>query len=259
MMFRNPFHMVSPSPWPIMGSLSALVVVVGIIGVFYEVGFFCLLTGLMMMSLTMFLWWRDVCRESLAGFHTKIVQSGLRLGMVLFIVSEVCFFFAFFWSYFHSSLSVTFELGLQWPPVGVVAISPSGVPLLNTVILLTSGLSVTWAHYGIIRGSFFETFLGLALAVILGFYFIFIQLFEYKEASFTISDSVYGSVFFVATGFHGLHVLIGSIFLLVMVLRLYLHHFSTGHHFGFEAACWYWHFVDVVWLFLYIFVYWWGY
>lgn len=176
----------------------------------------------------------------------------------MFIVSEICFFGAFFWAYFHSSLSPNLELGSCWPPVGIYPLNAFSVPLLNTAVLLASGVSVTWAHHGLLEGDRRRGVQGLVLTVVLGVYFTFLQGGEYWEAPFTLSDGVYGSTFFVATGFHGLHVLIGSSFLLVCLVRLFVYHFSSGHHFGFEAAAWYWHFVDVVWLFLYLCVYWWG-
>nr|WNO18589.1 cytochrome c oxidase subunit III [Paralepetopsis sp.] len=258
-MIRNPFHLVEFSPWPLTASIGALFLTVGSASWFHNYGGLCAILGVVLILLTMVQWWRDVCREGVfQGFHTKRVGSGLRWGMILFIVSEVCFFFAFFWAYFHSSLSVTMELGLVWPPSGVYALDPFSVPLLNTVVLLASGVSITWAHHALMEGNRSSSIQGLAVTVILGVYFTILQGMEYYEASFSISDGVYGSVFFVATGFHGAHVLIGSTFLLVCLWRLMMYHFSMDHHFGFEAAAWYWHFVDVVWLFLYLCIYCWG-
>lgn len=215
--------------------------------------------GLLLIILTIIQWWRDVIREgTFQGHHTLKVTRGLRLGMILFIISEVCFFFAFFWAFFHRSLAPRVEIGCCWPPAGITPLNPFEVPLLNTGVLLTSGLTVTWAHHRLIEGDWVGGLQGLTLTVFLGIYFTVLQIGEYFETSFTIADGVYGSTFFVATGFHGLHVIIGSIFLLVCLVRVYKYHFSTGHHFGFEAAAWYWHFVDVVWLFLYVSIYWWG-
>jgi cytochrome c oxidase subunit 3 len=178
--------------------------------------------------------------------------------MILFIVSEVMFFFAFFWAFFHSSLAPTIEIGSVWPPLGIEVLNPWDIPLLNTLILLLSGVTVTWAHHSIVAGERKQAIISLTLTVSLGIIFTIFQALEYIEANFTISDSVYGSTFYMATGFHGFHVLIGTIFLSVCLLRLFYKHFTRQHHFGFEAAAWYWHFVDVVWLFLFITIYWWG-
>lgn len=205
-----------------------------------------------------FQWWRDVTRESLIkGDHTKEVMKGLEIGIILFIISEIFFFLSFFWAFFHSSLSPDINIGAYWPSRGIKAFSPIGIPLLNTIILLSSGLTVTWAHQAIITGRLPKTKKSLILTIILGTYFTYIQIFEYLRAPFTIADSVYGSTFFMATGFHGLHVIIGTIFLFTSLMRLIKNHFSSTHFFGFEASAWYWHFVDLVWLFLYIFLYWW--
>jgi len=256
---RNPFHLVEVSPWPLTGSIRALGLVIGMALWFHGGDLNLLILGLFGVILTIIQWWRDVAREgTYQGYHTGIVVKGLRWGMILFIASEVCFFFAFFWAYFHSRLTPTVELGSVWPPVGISPLNPFDVPLLNTVVLLSSGVRVTWAHHGLIEGNRNTTIYGLLVTVILGAYFTILQLAEYDETSFAFRDRVYGSTFFVATGFHGLHVLIGTTFLAVCLLRLWLHHYSRGHHFGFEAAAWYWHFVDVVWLFLYTFIYWWG-
>nr|YP_010580825.1 cytochrome c oxidase subunit III [Coralliophila richardi]UZT26958.1 cytochrome c oxidase subunit III [Coralliophila richardi] len=259
-MARTPFHLVEFSPWPLTGSMGALFLTSGLAGWLHGHGCLSMVMGLILIMITMIQWWRDVIREAtLQGFHTSKVTQGLRWGMVLFIMSEVCFFFAFFWAYFHSSLAPSPELGSCWPPSGIIALNPFEVPLLNTAVLLASGVTVTWAHHSLMEGDSPASIQALFATVVLGMYFTFLQAGEYYETSFTIADGVYGSSFFVATGFHGLHVLIGSVFLAVCLARAWLQHFSTGHHFGFEAAAWYWHFVDVVWLFLYISIYWWGY
>nr|YP_086873.1 cytochrome c oxidase subunit III [Amphisbaena schmidti]AAT08522.1 cytochrome c oxidase subunit III [Amphisbaena schmidti] len=255
----HPFHMVDPSPWPLTGAIAALLTTSGLAIWFHYNKLTILCLGLITLLLTMLQWWRDVVRESTyQGLHTSNVQRGLRYGMALFITSEVFFFIGFFWAFYHSSLAPTPELGGQWPPSGITPLSPIEVPLLNTAVLLASGVTVTWAHHAIMAGLRNEALQGLTLTALLGLYFTALQAMEYYEAPFTISDSVYGSTFFVATGFHGLHVIIGSSFLLVCLLRQLNHHFTTTHHIGFEAAAWYWHFVDVVWLFLYISIYWWG-
>ena len=256
---KTPFHLVEFSPWPLTGSFGALFLTVGLAGWFHNAGYISVVVGLILILITIVQWWRDVIRETLyQGYHTSQVNQGLRYGMILFIVSEVCFFFAFFWAFFHASLAPSVELGSTWPPAGIAPLNPFSVPLLNTAILLGSGVTVTWAHHALVEGSRKNSLFGLVATVALGFYFTALQAIEYYEAPFTISDGVYGSTFFVATGFHGLHVLIGRAFLLVCLQRAYSYHFSTGHHFGFEAAAWYWHFVDVVWLFLYLSIYWWG-
>ena len=258
---NHPFHLVDPSPWPLITSLAALGTTTGGVMYFhgYNNGQFLLFTSLFFLIFMMFIWWRDVVREStFEGNHTKSVEYGLRMGMVLFIVSEVMFFFAFFWAFFHSSLSPAIEIGGVWPPLGIETFSPWEVPLLNTLILLCSGATVTYAHHAITCGSKIEAVFGLILTVILAVIFTGFQAFEYVSASFTISDGIYGSTFYMATGFHGFHVAIGTIFLTVCLIRLSLDHFTIQHHFGFEAAAFYWHFVDVVWLFLYVAVYFWG-
>jgi len=258
-MIRQPFHLVDYRPWPLTGSIGALALTTGLTAWFHGYNTTALLLGPILIVLTIIQWWRDVIREAtFLGHHTNKVTKGLRWGIALFITSEVLFFFAFFWAFFHRSLAPTPEIGCCWPPTGIVPLNPFAVPLLNTAVLLASGVSVTWAHHALIEGNRPEAIKGLTITVALGGYFTFLQATEYFEAPFTIADSVYGSTFFVATGFHGLHVLIGSTFLLVCLLRVLLHHFSSGHHFGFEAAAWYWHFVDVVWIFLYLCIYWWG-
>nr|YP_010158035.1 cytochrome c oxidase subunit III [Physosmaragdina nigrifrons]QRG29982.1 cytochrome c oxidase subunit III [Physosmaragdina nigrifrons]QUB07155.1 cytochrome c oxidase subunit 3 [Physosmaragdina sp. N56] len=256
---NHPFHLVDFSPWPILGAFGTMTMMIGMIKWFHQWDNSLLFIGLAINILVTTQWWRDVSREgTFQGHHTMKVALGLRWGMILFIVSEVFFFISFFWSFFHNSLSPSIELGLLWPPKGIMTFNPLEIPLLNTMILLTSGLTVTWAHHSLMENNFSKAMQGLMLTVLLGIYFTALQGFEYIEAPFTISDSVYGSTFFMATGFHGLHVIIGTTFLGVCLLRLYLNHFSSIHHFGFEAAAWYWHFVDVVWLFLYISIYWWG-
>ena len=215
--------------------------------------------GIILILIVIIQWWRDIRREgAIQGLHTSIVELGLRWGIALFIVSEVFFFVSFFWAFFHSSLSPNVEIGSTWPPFGVKVFNPFQVPLLNTVILISSGISVTWAHHTLIMGNYSQTKIGLIITVVLGFYFSMLQILEYFEARFTFADSIYGSTFFIATGFHGLHVIIGTLFLIVTLIRHIKYEFRKNHHFGFEAAAWYWHFVDVVWLFLYIIIYWWG-
>nr|YP_002970986.1 cytochrome c oxidase subunit III [Polychrus marmoratus]BAH70466.1 cytochrome oxidase subunit 3 [Polychrus marmoratus] len=253
------YHMVDPSPWPLTGAISALLMTSGLATWFHFNNIILMNLGLALLLLTMYQWWRDIVREATyQGHHTSPVQKGLRYGMILFITSEIFFFLGFFWAFYHSSLAPTPDLGGCWPPAGVFPLNPFEVPLLNTAVLLASGVTVTWAHHAIMEGKQKEAVQALALTVTLGLYFTTLQAMEYYEAPFTVTDSVYGTTFFVATGFHGLHVIIGSSFLIICLLRQLMRHFTTNHHFGFEAAAWYWHFVDVVWLFLYVSIYWWG-
>ena len=258
---RHPFHLVDQSPWPFLAGLSSLSLTSGFVAYMhsYQFGGFLFSFGFIALCFTAFVWWRDVVREStFQGHHTKTVQVGLRLGMVLFIVSEIMFFFSFFWAFFSASLSPTIAIGGIWPPPGIAVLNPFEIPLLNTVILLLSGATCTWAHHAIIAGEQKDALISLGLTIFLGVIFTCFQGLEYAEANFTISDSIYGATFFMATGFHGFHVVIGSIFLLVCFVRLSKHHFTKEHHFGFESAAWYWHFVDCVWLFLFVSIYWWG-
>jgi len=256
---NHPFHLVDYSPWPLTGAIGAITTVSGIIKWFHQYDTSLFFLGNVITILTVYQWWRDVSREgTYQGLHTYAVTIGLRWGIILFIVSEILFFVRFFWAFFHRSLSPAIELGASWPPIGIISFNPFQIPLLNTAILLASGVTVTWAHHSLIENNHSQTTQGLFFTVLLGVYFTILQAYEYIEAPFTIADSVYGSTFYMATGFHGVHVLIGTTFLLVCLLRHLNNHFSKNHHFGFEAAAWYWHFVDVVWLFLYITIYWWG-
>ena len=216
-----------------------------------------MLVGLGLVILTMILWWRDVVKESHSGFHNEIVQIGLKYGVVLFIASEVCFFAAFFWAFFDVSLDLS-DIRSMWPPEGIATMGAWGVPLINTIILLSSGATVTWAHHGLRQNNRNQLIIGLILTLALGFTFTYLQAMEYMEAHFGFTECIYPSTFYMATGFHGLHVIIGSLFLLVCLIRSIKGHFTADHHVGFEAAAWYWHFVDVVWIFLFTTVYWWG-
>lgn len=256
---NHPFHLVSIRPWPIIISFRLINNLISVIRWFHKINYFTLLTipGTL---LCIYQWWRDITREStFQGQHTLYVYHGLRFGIILFIISEILFFFSFFWAYFHASLSPAIDIGQSWPPKGIEPFNPFDIPLLNTIILVSSGLTVTWTHHSILNINIKESYIRLLLTIILGIYFSLLQLLEYIEAPFSIADSIYGSTFFLATGFHGLHVIIGSLFLLFTFIRLNKLHFSASHHFGFEASAWYWHFVDVVWLFLYISIYWWRY
>jgi cytochrome c oxidase subunit 3 len=236
------FHLVDPSPWPFMGSIGALILTIG--GVMYMHNFIdgglTLILGLICIIMVLILWWRDVIREAtFLGHHTDKVQKGLRYGMILFIMSEVMFFFAFFWAFFHASLAPTVEIGCIWPPMGIKAFSPFEVPLLNTIILLLSGATITVVHYSILIDDRIAGFKAFVCTIFLAIFFTLLQAYEYFYAPFSISDGIYGSTFFMATGFHGFHVIIGTIFLTVCFFRLTKNHLTKKHHFGFEAAAWY--------------------
>ena len=294
---HHDYHLVDPSPWPIIGSFAAFTMLIG--AVFWmnaNANFFGLpiagqpwifIIGFLLVLYTMAGWWRDVVKESVVrGDHTPVVKLGLRYGMILFIASEVMFFFAWFWAFFNSSL-FPIDVGIgHWPPQGIVPFDPWHFPLLNTLILLTSGATVTWAHHAILHNDRKGAIQGLVVTILLGASFTMVQAYEYSHATFTFGlnnaqlmmltdeqhrsltaaatggmgnlNAIYGSTFFMATGFHGLHVIIGTIFLTVCLFRAIAGHFTPARHFGFEAAAWYWHFVDVVWLFLFACIYVWG-
>ena len=276
---NHDYHLVDPSPWPLLGGIGAFIMAIGAIGLMQWTnggelvlfgldltgwGLFAL--GLLVVLYTMFGWWRDVIRESHQGYHTRVVNLHLRYGMILFIASEVMFFVAWFWAFFDASLfageaiqaSRVEVTGGHWPPDGIEVFDPWHLPLFNTIILLLSGTTVTWAHHALLHNDRKGLIWGLALTVVLGVIFSACQFYEYSLAAFSFSGNIYGATFFMATGFHGFHVLVGTIFLLVCLLRALAGHFKPEKHFGFEAAAWYWHFVDVVWLFLFASIYVWG-
>nr|YP_010586204.1 cytochrome c oxidase subunit III [Goera horni]UZZ43966.1 cytochrome c oxidase subunit III [Goera horni] len=256
---NHPFHLVTQSPWPLFGALSTMTLMTGLIMWFHSFSSNLMTLGLFMTLMIMYQWWRDIIRESsYQGYHTLKVNLNMRWGMILFIISEIFFFLAFFWAFFHNNLNPNFNMGSNWPPQGIYPFDPFQIPLLNTIILLTSGITVTWAHHSMMENNFSQTKSSLFITIFLGMFFTYLQAYEYMEAPFSISDSIYGACFFMATGFHGLHVIIGTMFLLICLLRHLNNQFSMNHHFGFEAAAWYWHFVDVVWLFLYTIMYWWS-
>nr|YP_009357187.1 cytochrome c oxidase subunit III [Ciona robusta]CAD56918.1 cytochrome oxidase subunit III [Ciona robusta]SBU37555.1 cytochrome oxidase subunit III [Ciona robusta] len=260
MMVRfTPFHLVDGSPWPLLSALGAFGVVGGLMSMMHQHLFGTLFMYVGLIFLLTILWWRDVDRESsLLGFHTKGVQKNMYSGMIWFIMSEVFFFIGFFWTFFHSGLNSVIDLGMEWPPFGVMVLNPYGVPLLNTAVLISSGITVTCSHYSLLISDFNSCAIWLANTIMLGVLFTGLQYMEYLESSFGMNDSVYGSIFFMATGFHGFHVIIGSIFLFISFLRILGGKLSPSRHVGFECAIWYWHFVDVVWIFLYACIYGWG-
>jgi len=287
---HHDYHLVDPSPWPVIASVGVFFMAVGLIiwmqsmggktGLFGIHGPWVFAAGAAWVIATAFFWWRDVIREAHKGYHTPVVQLHLRYGMILFIASEVMFFVAWFWAYFDASLfpgqvhtlqnsAETVGMvarhdltGGHWPPQPAEAFKntfdPWGLPLVNTLILLLSGCTVTWAHHALLHDDRRGLILGLIATVILGALFTCLQAYEYGHAAFNYSGHIYGATFFMATGFHGAHVLIGTIFLLVCLLRAIGGDFTPKQHFGFEAAAWYWHFVDVVWLFLFACIYVWG-
>jgi cytochrome c oxidase subunit III len=260
---KQPYHLVDPSPWPLAGAIGGGLTVLGIVRAAHYGSYLFLYLGLLVVLGTMFMWWRDVLRESrTAGVHSPIVRLGLRYGMMLFIASEVMFFVAFFWAYFNFALFPEHVSGAAtavWPPAGIRTFDPFHLPFLNTMLLLLSGCTVTWAHHALLEGNRRGLVVGLALTVLLGLSFTTCQIVEYSEAPFHFSGGgIYPAVFFLATGFHGFHVIVGTCFLAVCWFRARAGQFTPQRHFGFEAAAWYWHFVDVVWLFLFVCIYWWG-
>nr|WIL10229.1 cytochrome c oxidase subunit III [Stenocladius sp. 2 XYG-2023a] len=256
---NHSFHLVDISPWPILMAMSIMTMMMGTIKWFSMYNNKIMMIGMLNMSMITFQWWRDINREStFQGLHTFMVTMGMRLGMMLFITSEILLFFSLFWSFFHSSLSPSIEMGMMWPPKNILTFNPTQIPLLNTMILVSSGVSVTWAHNSLMKNNYKQTIQALTITILLGLYFSMLQMYEYMQSEFTMADSIYGSTFFMLTGFHGLHVMVGTMFLFICLARQMKNYLSMTHHFGFEAATWYWHFVDVVWLLLYISIYWWG-
>jgi cytochrome c oxidase subunit III len=262
---NHDYHILPPSPWPLIGAGGALVMLIGLVYYFHGSPPWVAIAGFLVVLYCMYGWWRDVVSESLAGDHTPVVVIGLRYGMIMFIISEVMFFAAWFWSFFKHAMYPMGEIvGTQvvpgsWPPEGIETFDPWHLPLINTLILLCSGCAATWAHHALVHENDREQMKwGLWLAIALGVLFTIFQIYEYTHAHFSFAGNIYGANFFMATGFHGAHVVIGTIFLAVCLFRLYQGHFTQEKHVGFEAAAWYWHFVDVVWLFLFAAVYIWG-
>lgn len=266
---KHPYHLVDPSPWPLVTAMVLLALVVGTAMFMHDVagGPVLMTIGLFGVFGVMYVWWRDVIREGLyEKAHNTVVQNGLRWGMALFIVSEIMFFVAFFWAFFNASLVPLVPLegvwpvteGRVWPPAHIETLDAWDLPLMNTLILLLSGTTVTWAHHALLEGKNREVIIGLRLTVALGVLFTCLQAVEYSHAAFGFADGVYSSTFYMATGFHGFHVIVGTVFLAVCLIRAERGTLTKKGHLGFEFAAWYWHFVDVVWLFLFVCVYWWG-
>jgi len=255
----HPYHLVNPSPWPLVGSFAGGTLAVGAVLYMHYGTVWLLVLGALAVLATMFGWWRDVIRESVVErAHSTVTKIGMRYGMMLFIASEVMFFVAFFWAYFDASLFPKEATGSTWPPEGIATFDPFHLPFLMTLVLLLSGTTVTWAHHALQEGNNQQAAQALGITVLLGVFFSTLQVYEYSHASFGFTEGIYPSTFFMATGFHGFHVVIGTIFLAVCWYRTVKGHFTPNSHFGFEAAAWYWHFVDVVWLFLFVSIYWWG-
>jgi cytochrome c oxidase subunit 3 len=278
---QHDYHIIDPSPWPFLGSVGALVMAIGgVAWMQYMKGgslpffgldlvsgrWFIFAIGLLIVLYVMFGWWSDTIKEAHEGHHTRVVSLHLRYGMIMFIASEVMFFVAWFWAFFDAALfpneaaqyAREAYTGGVWPPKGTEVLDPFHLPLYNTIILLLSGTTVTWAHHALIHNDRKGLVWGLVLTVALGILFSMVQAYEYMHAPFGFTDSIYGATFYMATGFHGFHVFVGTIFLLVCLLRAMAGQFTPKQHFGFEAAAWYWHFVDVVWLFLFACVYVWA-
>jgi len=262
----HPYHLVRPSIWPLAGSFAGGLLATGAVLYMHDVefgglnvGLKGLILGFLAIIAVMFFWWKDIIFESVKeNVHNKITEIGLRYGMALFIASEVMFFVAFFWAFFNAALFPTEAIGFVWPPVGIETIPAFDLPFMMTMILLLSGCTVTWAHHAVLEGDQKGLVHGLGWSALLGFIFLCFQVYEYGHVTFGFTEGVFASTFYMATGFHGFHVFVGTIFLAVCWRRAAKGHFTKDKHFGFEAAAWYWHFVDVVWLFLFIAVYWWG-
>jgi len=254
--FSNWFFPLDSSFWPfLLGSgllslVTLFVAYLGKLGRFFEV-----ILGVVNVILILLSWWKDLVRESILGFHSAKLELRIRSGMILFITREVFFFFRFFWCFFDAAVSPAIEYGIMWPPKGILGINPYSVPLLNTVILIRRGVRVTWAHHCLLSRDFNGGCLRLLLTVSLGVYFLITQVLEYNSTRFSISDGVFGAIFFLLTGFHGCHVIIGTLFLTYILYIMANGLLISNHHFSFEAAAWYWHFVDVVWIFLFVVIY----
>nr|DBA43694.1 TPA_asm: COX3 [Bombus nevadensis] len=251
-----PFHMVTLSPWPIICAFNLLNFMSSIILWMYSINLLMMPFNLMILILSSMMWFRDIVREStFQGMHSLYILSMLKFSMIMFITTELFFFISFFWTFFHNSISPNIEINILWPPKMILTFNPFEIPLLNSIILILSGFTVTLSHYNMLNNKFESSIKMLSSTIMLGFYFNFMQLFEYYNSFFCINDSIYGSIFFLSTGFHGFHVLVGTLMLLYSMIRMMNNHMSSIHHINFEFSIWYWHFVDVIWLFIYMFYY----
>nr|YP_009708261.1 cytochrome c oxidase subunit III [Paracolopha morrisoni]QEV85460.1 cytochrome c oxidase subunit III [Paracolopha morrisoni] len=256
---NQPYFILTLSPWPILTSLNTFnLMISNIMMLNFKSNMFFFFNLLMIITIA-FTWWRDIIREStFQGNHNFFIMNLIKFSMILFIISEMFLFISFFWNFLHNSLAPSIELGLNWPPKNIIFFDPMLIPLLNTIILLTSSFTITLTHFYLLTNNKKKTLMFMNLTIILSIYFLILQMIEYKQATFTFSDSIFGSSFYMATGFHGLHVLIGTLYLLINLIRLIKNQISFIHHISFELAAWYWHFIDIIWLFLYMTFYWWN-
>ena len=258
--YNHPCHLVTIRPWPILTSFRLFITIIGTINIFNYYKISLISIGTLRIIICSYQWWRDIIRErTFQGLHSNIIYKRLKLSIILFIISELLFFISFFWRYLNSSLSPNIEIGNIWPPKNIHQFNPYEIPLLNTIILLSSRITITLRHYYLIKKKKIKSIIILIITIIIGIIFSIIQIYEYYNSTFSINDSIYGSLFFITTGFHGLHVIIGTLFLIISLIRIINNHLSRYHHFGFEASSWYWHFVDLIWIIVYSIIYWWNY
>nr|YP_010028679.1 cytochrome c oxidase subunit III [Stomaphis sinisalicis]QOS49066.1 cytochrome c oxidase subunit 3 [Stomaphis sinisalicis] len=259
MKMNQPYFILNLSPWPILMSLNMFNLLMSNIMIMNFKFNSISILNLMLILLISSLWWRDIIREStFQGNHNFYIMNLIKLSMIMFIISEMFLFISFFWNFLHNSLAPSIELGLNWPPKNILFFNPLLIPLLNTIILLTSSFTITLTHFYLLNNKIKKSILFMNLTILLSIYFLILQFIEYKQAMFTFSDSIFGSSFYMATGFHGLHVIIGTLFLMINYLRMKKFYFSFIHHVSFELSAWYWHFIDIIWLFLYMTFYWWN-
>nr|AKM70187.1 cytochrome oxidase subunit III [Chaitophorus saliniger] len=256
---NQPYFILNLSPWPILMSTNIFnMMISNIMMLNFKMNSFMMMNLIMVMTISI-TWWRDIIREStFQGNHNFYIMNLIKFSMILFIISEMFLFISFFWNFLHNSLAPSIELGLNWPPKNILFFNPMLIPLLNTIILLTSSFTITLTHMYLLNNKKKNTMLFMNLTIILSLYFLILQMIEYKQATFTFSDSIFGSSFYMATGFHGLHVIIGTMFLMLNLMRMKNLHLSFIHHISFELSAWYWHFIDIIWLFLYMTFYWWN-
>lgn len=256
---NQPYFILNLRPWPILISINTFnLIISNIIILNFKITYF-ILFNLILIIIVAIIWWRDIIRErTFQGNHNFNIINLIKFRIILFIISEIFLFISFFWNFLHNSLAPSIELGLNWPPKNINFFNPILIPLLNTIILLTSRFTITLTHFYLLNNNIKKSIKFINLTIILRIYFLILQIVEYKQATFTFSDSVFGSSFYIATGFHGLHVIIGTLFLLINLIRIIKLHFSFIHHIRFELRTWYWHFIDIIWLFLYITFYWWN-
>lgn len=256
---NQPYFILNISPWPILIAINIFnIIISNIILINFKFNIISPINIILIILISL-IWWRDIIRErTFQGNHNFYIINLIKFRIILFIISEIFLFISFFWNFLHNSLAPSIELGLNWPPKNINFFNPILIPLLNTIILLTSRFTITLTHLYLLNNNKKKTIIFINLTIFLSIYFLFLQILEYKQATFTFSDSIFGSSFYIATGFHGIHVIIGIIFLLINLIRIINIHFSFIHHISFELGAWYWHFIDIIWLFLYITFYWWN-